>query len=76
MRTQLNNRMQITDLAQQISQSSGNINQLIAKMGASSQTEIERREEEVQRRENNVAENRKQIDERRREVQQRIRKVD
>lgn len=65
LKKQLQERVQINDLAKQISESSGNINQLLSKIGAANEGELQRREDEIIRREKELEEKRRQNAERR-----------
>jgi len=55
LKKQLQERVQINELAQQISSSSGNISQLLTKINTANQAELNRREDEISRREKELA---------------------
>jgi short-subunit dehydrogenase involved in D-alanine esterification of teichoic acids len=59
LRKQLQERIHIDELAEQIKLSSGNINTLVAKIGASNQGDLQEREESIANKEKEVDEKRR-----------------
>ena len=72
---QLKERVAINDLAKQISQSSGNISQLRAKLDLASEGDLQRRETELQSREKALEALRVEVSERRATITARKRKL-